>query len=84
MLQSLIRDSAVKLFALTARLGLDRTPGFSRVFLASYAIYKRYFEAGPIDRLKDFVPEGAWSSTSARMSASFHFALPDGWVRAAR
>jgi FkbM family methyltransferase len=58
MLQSLIRDSAVKLFALTARLGLDRTPGFSRVFLASYAIYKRYFEAGPIDRLKDFVPEG--------------------------
>ena len=58
MLQSLIRDSAVKLFALIAKLGLDRIPAFNRVFLAFYAIYKRYFEAGPIDRLKDFVPDG--------------------------
>ena len=58
MLQSLIRDSAVKLFALIARLGLDRIPAFNRVFLAFYAIYKRYFEAGPIDRLKDFAPDG--------------------------
>jgi FkbM family methyltransferase len=58
MLQSLIRDSAVRLFALMAKLRLDRIPGFNRVFLACYAIYKRYFEAGPIDRLKDFVPEG--------------------------
>lgn len=58
MLQSLIRDSAVKLFALIAKLGLHRVPGFNRVFLACYAIYKRYFEAGPIDRLKDFVPGG--------------------------
>jgi FkbM family methyltransferase len=58
MLQSLMRDCAVKLFALMARLGLDRIPGFNRVFLAFYAIYKRYFEAGPIDRLQDFVPEG--------------------------
>lgn len=58
MLQSLIRDSAVRLFALIARLGLDRIPGFNRVFLAFYAIYKQYFEAGPIDRLQDFVPDG--------------------------
>jgi FkbM family methyltransferase len=58
MLQNLIRDSAVKLFALIARLGVDRIPGFNRAFLACYAIYKRYFEAGPIDRLRDFVPDG--------------------------
>jgi FkbM family methyltransferase len=54
-----IRDSAVKLFALTARLGLQRIPLFNRAFLALYAIYKTYFEAGPVDRLREFVPEGA-------------------------
>jgi len=59
MFQSLIRDSFVKLFGLIAKLGLHRLPMFDRVFLAFYAIYKQYFEAGPIDRLKEFVPSGS-------------------------
>ena len=59
MLAIFIRDSAVKLFGLTAKLGLRRLPLFDRAFLALYAIYKERFEAGPIDRLKEFVPEGA-------------------------
>jgi FkbM family methyltransferase len=59
MLAIFVRNSAVKLFALTARLGLQRIPLFNRGFLALYAIYKKHFEAGPVDRLREFVPEGA-------------------------
>lgn len=59
MFQSFIRDSIVSLFGLIARLGLQRLPVFDRVYLAFYAIYKQYFEAGPIDRLREFVPAGS-------------------------
>jgi FkbM family methyltransferase len=59
MLESFTRNSAVKLFGLTAKLGLHRVPLFNRVFLALYWIYKQYFEAGPIDRLKEFAPSGS-------------------------
>ena len=54
-----VRDFAVKLFGLTAKLGLQRLPFFNRTFLALYQLYKRFFEAGPIDRLREFVPEGS-------------------------
>jgi FkbM family methyltransferase len=59
MLAIFIRNSAVRLFGLTARLGLQRIPLFNRAFLALYPTYKKYFEAGPVDRLRDFVPPGA-------------------------
>ena len=59
MFSIFVRDSAVKLFGLTARLGLQRLPFFNRGFLALYQFYKKYFEAGPIDRLREFVPEGS-------------------------
>jgi FkbM family methyltransferase len=59
MFQSLIRNSVVQLFGLTAKLGLYRLPVFNRIFLALYAIYKQYFEAGPIYRLREFVPSGS-------------------------
>jgi FkbM family methyltransferase len=59
MFRSLIRDAAVKLFGLTAKLDLQRFPLFDRAFLALYGIYKHYFEAGPIDRLKEFAPAGS-------------------------
>jgi FkbM family methyltransferase len=59
MLTNFAKNSAVKLFALAARLGIHRLPGFHRTFLALYPIYKRYFEAGPIDRLRAFVPAGS-------------------------
>ena len=38
---------------------LHRVPPLDRAFLACYSIYKRYFEAGPIDGLKQFAPHGA-------------------------
>ena len=50
---------AVNLFGLITKLGLRRVPLFNRVFLVSYDIYKRYVEAGPIDRLQEFVPHGS-------------------------
>lgn len=39
--------------------GLHRLPGIDRAFLALYGLYKQYIEAGPINRLRDFVPSGA-------------------------
>jgi FkbM family methyltransferase len=59
MLSIFIRNSAVRLFGLTAGLGLHRLLLFSRSFLTFYSFYKNHFEAGPIDRLKDFVPVGS-------------------------
>jgi FkbM family methyltransferase len=59
MAQTLIRKSAVRLFGMVAGLGVHRLPGFDRLFLALYGAYKKYFEAGPIDRLREFVPPGS-------------------------
>jgi FkbM family methyltransferase len=55
----LIRNSAVGLFGLVARSGVHRLPGVDRAFLALYGVYKEYVEAGPIDRLREFVPDGS-------------------------
>jgi FkbM family methyltransferase len=59
MVQNLIRNSAVRLFGIVAGLGIHRLPLFDRLFLALYGAYKKYFEAGPIDRLREFVPAGS-------------------------
>jgi FkbM family methyltransferase len=59
MFQSLVRNFAVQSFGLIAKLGLHRLPFFDRIFLALYEIYKEYFEAGPIDRLREFAPSGS-------------------------
>jgi FkbM family methyltransferase len=59
MLQMLIKKSAVRLFALVARSGMHRLPVIDRGFLALYTAYKRYVEAGPIEGLREFVPEGS-------------------------
>lgn len=59
MFHNLIRNSAVRLFGLAARSGIHRLPGIDRGFLALYAAYKRYFEAGPIERLQEFAPAGS-------------------------
>lgn len=59
MVQNQLRNSAVRLFGLVAKLGIHRMPVFDRAFLLLYAIYKKHFEAGPIERLQDFVPSGS-------------------------
>lgn len=59
MLESLVKNFAVRLFGAVAWLGIHRLPPFDRIFLALYAAYKTHFEAGPIERLRDFVPAGS-------------------------
>jgi FkbM family methyltransferase len=59
MVQKLIGNLLVRLFGLIAELNIHRIPIFERMFLTLYAAYKKYFEAGPIDRLKEFVPSGS-------------------------
>jgi FkbM family methyltransferase len=44
---------------LSAKFGIHRFPGFNRVFIALYPVYKRYFEAGPVNQLREFVPSGS-------------------------
>ncbi len=59
MVQNLIRSSAIRLFGVIVRLGVRRLPLFDRAFLALYGAYKKYYEAGPVDRLQEFVPTGS-------------------------
>ncbi|MCC8936899.1 FkbM family methyltransferase [Bradyrhizobium sp. Arg68] len=59
MLLNFFKNSTVTVFGLTVKLGLHRLPGFYQTYLTLYPIYKRYFEAGPIDRLRSFVPAGS-------------------------
>jgi FkbM family methyltransferase len=59
MPQNLKRNLAVQLFGLVAKFGIHRMPVFDRIFLALYMGYKRHFEAGPIERLQDFIPTGS-------------------------
>ena len=59
MMLKLLRNLAVNSFGLVAGLGLHRLFPFDRAFLASYGLYKEYVEGGPIDRLKDYVPQGS-------------------------
>jgi FkbM family methyltransferase len=58
MFQTLIRNAAVKLFGLVAKLGIE-SPLFDRIFIALYTLYKQHLEAGPIDRLREFVSYGS-------------------------
>jgi FkbM family methyltransferase len=59
MLRNLIRNAAVGLFGMVAQSGVHRLPGLDRVFLMLYEMYKAYFEAGPIYRLRELVPAGS-------------------------
>jgi FkbM family methyltransferase len=59
MVRNLIGNSIIRLYGLIVRLGVHRIPIFEPAFLTLYASYKKYFEAGPIDRLKEFVPSGS-------------------------
>lgn len=59
LMEKFLRQSAVWLFAWVTKLGLHRLPGFDRIFLALYAVYKTRLEAGPIERLREYLPSGS-------------------------
>jgi FkbM family methyltransferase len=58
MFQKVLRDLAVKLFGVVAEIGFQSSL-FRRAFLALYSVYKQYLEAGPVDELRQFVPQGS-------------------------
>jgi len=59
MLGNMVRDSIVRAYAWATKLGMHRLPIFDRIFLTLYDAYKKHFEAGPIERLREFVPAGS-------------------------
>jgi FkbM family methyltransferase len=59
MIKRLIGSLVVRAYGLVAGFGVHRIPVFERAFLSLYAVYKKNFEAGPIHRLKEFVPDGS-------------------------
>jgi hypothetical protein len=74
----------VRLFGLIARSAVHRKPIFESAFLALYVVYKKYFEAGPIDRLREFVPSGSLVIEVGANVGFFRFALPNGWATGAK
>lgn len=78
MLQSRLRDAVVRFFGIVARTGIHRTPPFDRLFLALYNLYKRHVEAGPVDRLREFVPSGSLAIDVGANVDSSPFASPSG------
>jgi FkbM family methyltransferase len=59
MIQKLVRSASVRLVGVLARVGVHQLPLFDKIFLPLYSAYKTYFEAGPVDRLQEFVPPGS-------------------------
>jgi FkbM family methyltransferase len=59
MLETLVRNSVLRVYGWATKLGLHRLPAFDRVFLALYTAYKSHFEAGPVERLREFIPAGS-------------------------
>jgi FkbM family methyltransferase len=59
MLENVVRESVLRAYAWATKLGVHRLPIFDRMFLSLYDVYKRHFEAGPIERLREFVPAGS-------------------------
>jgi FkbM family methyltransferase len=59
MLGKPLRNIAVSAYSALARTGLTSAPVIRRSFLWAYARYKQHIEAGPVDQLHQFVPEGS-------------------------
>jgi FkbM family methyltransferase len=57
--QGLLQEALLAAYGVAARTGIMRHPLAQRVFLAAYSVYKARIEAGPIDRLQEFIPAGS-------------------------
>lgn len=69
-MKEILRHAGVASYSVLARTGIMRQAWTRRVFLAAYSVYKTWIEAGPIDRLKDFVVPG---STTVDVGANIGF-----------
>jgi len=58
-LKSIVQHTLLTAYAALARTGIMRQAWARRAFLAAYSGYKTWIEAGPVDRLREFVPAGS-------------------------
>jgi FkbM family methyltransferase len=56
-LKSIVQHTLLAAYAALARTGIMRQAWARRAFLAAYSGYKTWIEAGPVNRLREFVPE---------------------------
>jgi FkbM family methyltransferase len=59
VVKGLLQQGGLTAYGLLARTGIMRQAWARRSFLALYSAYKTWIEAGPVDRLKEFVPLGS-------------------------
>ena len=58
MLSRLLQTVSLALYSGLAKSGVLSHPAARSAFLRAYGLYKRLIEAGPVDRLQDYVPKG--------------------------
>jgi FkbM family methyltransferase len=58
-MKAILQHAGLFAYGALARTGIMKQAWARRVFLAAYSAYKAWIEAGPVDRLKDFVPPGS-------------------------
>ena len=56
---SALQQALLASYGVLVRTGIMRQAWARRLFLAAYSVYKARIEAGPVDRLKEFVPPGS-------------------------
>jgi FkbM family methyltransferase len=69
-MKEILQHAGLASYSMLARMGIMRRAWARRIFLATYSAYKTWIEAGPVDRLKDFVPPG---STAIDVGANIGF-----------
>jgi FkbM family methyltransferase len=58
-LKAILQHAGLAAYSVLVRTGIMKQAWARRVFPAVYSVYKTWIEAGPVDRLKELVPEGS-------------------------
>jgi FkbM family methyltransferase len=58
-MKAILQHAGLFAYRALARTGIMKQAWARRAFLTAYSVYKTWIEAGPIDRLEDFVPPGS-------------------------
>jgi FkbM family methyltransferase len=58
-MKAILQHAGLFAYSTLARTGIMKQAWARRAFLTAYSVYKSWIEAGPVDRLKDFVPPGS-------------------------
>jgi FkbM family methyltransferase len=58
-MKQMLQQAGLAAYGALARTGVMKRAWARRAFLAAYSVYKTWIEAGPVDRLKEFIPPGS-------------------------